>query len=527
MQIIIYNIIVIKNNIKNTEESNMGKIFETDKKIRLGIWGLGRGSAFLKAAAALNFEIVAGCDFNENLRNNFKESCPDAFITDNEDEFLQTPDMDAVLIATFFTSHAANTIKALEHGLHVMCEVTSFFTPAEGVQVVEAVEKSGKVYNLLENYPFTKENFYLAKLYREGFFGEFQYAEFEYLHDCRILSFCYSNGTPVEPGYHAHDWRSVTDFHYYNTHSLGPLMQITNLRPVSIAALPMDVSLAGTFPDSNWGKPCASLIKMSNGGTMRNLCGSSTGNYHMGKRFWGTLAAAESLENNLQLTIGAYGSGTKIAVTPDWETLGKEADENGHGGGDFWGLYYFAREILYGTPAPWNIYSACDVTLAGIMAVKSHYANGALTEIPDFRDKAVREKYRNDHFRMTCSTDPHKIFPANHNPDITSKYNTVMHDLFKKSTVLRTALDGAKIFDVITDDSGKLAVMQNIRQAITELDGFAGNLADADLILENYPDSPAAYALKSLKETFAAEFAGGTAALRKKLEDKLNEYLKK
>ena len=505
----------------------MKQIFDTDRKIRLGIWGLGRGSTFLKAAKALNIEIVAGCDFNENLRNKFKEDCPDAFITDNEDDFLNIPNMDAVLIATFFTSHAKHTIKALEHGLHVMCEVTSFFTPAEGVQVVEAVEKSGKVYNLLENYPFTKENFYLAKLYREGFFGEFQYAEFEYLHDCRILSYCYGNGTPVEPGYYAHDWRSVTDFHYYNTHSLGPLMKITDLRPVSVAAMPMDVSLAGTLPDANWGKPCASIIKMSNGGTMRNLCGSSTGNYHMGKRFWGTLAAAESLENNLKLTVGAYGSGTKIAVNPEWEFLGREADENGHGGGDFWELYYFAREILYGTPAPWDIYSACDVTLAGIMAVKSHYSNGEVIEIPDFRNKETREKYRNDHFRMTCATDPHKIFPENHNPNISSKYNTVMQNLFKKSTVLRTALDGMKIFDFIADDSGKIAVMQNIRQAITELDSFTENLADAELILKNYPDSPAACALKSLISTFSAEFAEGTDALRCRLENKLNECLKK
>ena len=157
----------------------MGKFFDTDRKIRLGIWGLGRGGTFMNAANALNYEIVAGCDYNPIIRDQFKEKCPDAFITDDEEEFLNTP-MDAVLIATFFISHAEHTIRALEKGLHVMCEVTSFFTPAEGVKLVEAVERSGKVYNLLENYPFTRDNMYLAKLYREGFFGEFQYAEFEY-----------------------------------------------------------------------------------------------------------------------------------------------------------------------------------------------------------------------------------------------------------------------------------------------------------------------------------------------------------
>ena len=84
-----------------------------------------------------------------------------------------------------------------------------------------------------------------------------------------------------------------------------------------------------------------------------------------------------------------------------------------------------------------------------------------------------------------------------------------------------------KIFDFIADDSGKIAVMQNIRQAITELDSFTENLADAELILKNYPDSPAACALKSLISTFSTEFAEGPDALRCRLENKLNECLKK
>ncbi len=36
-------------------------------------------------------------------------------------------------------------------------------TPAGGVALVEAVESSGKAYNLLENYPFSKENQYARK----------------------------------------------------------------------------------------------------------------------------------------------------------------------------------------------------------------------------------------------------------------------------------------------------------------------------------------------------------------------------
>ena len=56
----------IWNNQKgNTHVKQESKsIFQTDKRIRLGICGLGRGQHFLKTCAALNMDVVAGCDQN-------------------------------------------------------------------------------------------------------------------------------------------------------------------------------------------------------------------------------------------------------------------------------------------------------------------------------------------------------------------------------------------------------------------------------------------------------------------------------
>ena len=255
----------------------MSSIFNTDKRIKLGIWGLGRGQSFIRSAAALNIDVVAGCDLHPHMRETFKKNAPDAFVTDNEDEFLAR-DFDAVLIATYFPDHAKHALKALAAGKHVMSEVTSFYTPAQGVELVEAVEKSGKVYNLLENYPFTKDNMFLKKLWGEGFFGEFMYGEFEYVHDCRTLTYAYNvdGGLPIEPGYQVHNWRSVFDIHQYNTHSLGPLMQITGLRPVSVWAPMADVVMPGYLADTTRGRLAPSMVQMSNGGVMRNLMGNCT-----------------------------------------------------------------------------------------------------------------------------------------------------------------------------------------------------------------------------------------------------------
>ncbi|MBP5300662.1 MAG: hypothetical protein J6Y80_04585, partial [Victivallales bacterium] len=90
----------------------MNSVFSSDRRIKLGIWGLGRGLNFVQSAAALNIDVVAGCDINSHMGENVRKMVPDAFVTKDEDEFL-AQDFDAVLIATYFRSHAAHTLKAL------------------------------------------------------------------------------------------------------------------------------------------------------------------------------------------------------------------------------------------------------------------------------------------------------------------------------------------------------------------------------------------------------------------------------
>ena len=120
-----------------------GRIFDTDKRIRLGIWGLGRGMSFYHSCKALNIDVVAGCDFNEHMRNRFKDAQPAAFVTADGDEFLKQ-DFDAVLLATFCPAHADDAIRAMEAGKHVLSEVTAFHTMAEGVRLTEAVIRTGR-----------------------------------------------------------------------------------------------------------------------------------------------------------------------------------------------------------------------------------------------------------------------------------------------------------------------------------------------------------------------------------------------
>ncbi len=477
------------------------------KKLKLGIWGLARGSSFIDSCKVLGIEIVAGCDTSPAMRNGwFHTCCPDTFVTDNEDEFLAR-DFDAVLIATYFPDHAKHAIKALKAGKHVLSEVSCFLTPAEGVALVEAVEQSGLVYNLAENYPFSKENMYFAKLYREGFFGELTYAEYEYVHGGSNV--CPNTNDQV-PGNRLHSWRGWLNYHYYCTHSLGPVMQITGLRPEKVTAFPEDVLAIGTVHGKgrkvdgimpNLGAMCPSLIRMSNGSIVRNLIGGTVADSH-NQRLFGTRAAAQIFPEPV-LRVGAVGESHWVRIAPKWDSLGEMAEKSGHGGGDFWELYFFAREILTGEKAPWDVYSGADVTLAGIQALRSAVAEGEPMEIPDFRDPAVRDRYRNDNW-VQKHIDVDHIFPDDQDVSITGDFSPASAEARKYYKLVRAALDAMKVYEMTIpeDKINTLNLVRELRDKLPEVNAMFDRLRK---IADAYPDSLGGIAIREKLELCEAD----------------------
>lgn len=480
-------------------------IFPPDQRIKLGIWGLGRGQHFIQSCKTLNIDVVAGCDYNAVMREEFQRICPDAFVTDDADAFLAR-DFDAVLVSTYFMNHCDDTIKALAAGKHVMCEVTSFFTPAEGVRLVEAVERSGKIYHLLENYPFMLANMYLEHLWSQGFFGELQYAEFEYLHECRALQYTFGDCSPVKPGNTAHAWRSWLDMNYYNTHSLGPIMYISKRRPVKVSAMTSTVCLDGYLFRTGSANP--QLIEMDNGAVVRNLMGATSSDGHQ-QRIWGTKAAALQGEAGLTLRLGAKGFALSVKANPAWPAHAELAAAAGHGGGDFWELYFFARECFTGEPGFWDIYRACDVTLAGIQAVRSREQSGMPCEIPDFRDAATRARYRDDHFAQSNPGNPKTIFPPDQDFAITEDFSTVVNNLLDdriepNPSTVRKALDGMKIFDDL-DAEGQTKVVAAVKLVRDNLAMLQHHYAKARVIADAYPETEPGRVLEELLTSMGEE----------------------
>jgi predicted dehydrogenase len=471
--------------------------FPGSKRLRLGIWGLGRGSSFYQTCSALGIEVVAGCDYTQHMRDGFLAEHPGAFVTDDAEAFLAR-DFDAVLLATYCPAHANDAIACLRAGKHVLSEVTSFHTMAEGVALVEAVERSGLVYNLAENYPFTAAQAWLARRWQEGLFGDLMYGEYEYVHECRTLAYTYIDGTPVVPGHQAHNWRSWLNFHYYNTHSLGPMMVITGTRPTRVVALPAETGLPG-YPVSaltGMGGMGPSLINMSNGAVVRNLMGATTNDTHQ-QRLWGTKGAAELIDGHLRVRLGGSGGSPRLEVNPRWDALGEMAAATGHGGGDFWVLYHFARQILEGVPAPFDVYTAADCTIPGLLAYRSSVEEGRALHVPDLRDPAQREAYRDDHFAQPRYDYKEGLFPAGADQTLTGQFSLTMRDLINCAVAYEAYRQWSLVLDDMVQPAEMVPIVDRLLEALprlNEVQAVARQLAD------HYPGSDAARVLGEMLE---------------------------
>ena len=87
------------------------------KTIKVGIFGAGRGRAFIESTLLNNGQIVALCDMNAKKAGKFidllpKGIAPPVHYTDF-DAFLEH-DMDAVILCNFFPEHAPYAIRCLE-----------------------------------------------------------------------------------------------------------------------------------------------------------------------------------------------------------------------------------------------------------------------------------------------------------------------------------------------------------------------------------------------------------------------------
>lgn len=376
--------------------------------IRVGVVGVGRGQSFARGAERVGMKLVALCDTWEERLLEVGRRYGVATYTDYE-KFLEH-DTDAVILANYFHQHAPFAIKALEAGKHVMSETASNTTLAEGVALCRAVEKTGKVYMLAENYPYTVFNQEMRRLYRAGEIGEVTYAEGEYNHPMAP-----ADRLRISPG--MNHWRAWLPSTYYCTHALAPLVYITETMPVKVNALSIACRSVDALTVRVADPGSVILCRMDNGAVFR-IFGLLLPGHSNWYRVHGSRGAMEIARGPGYFGPGQVrvwrekwdlrpGEEPERVYTPDWPEHGDLARQAGHGGGDFWTGFHFANAIRTGVPPFLDVYRGVAMSSVGILAWKSALEDGRPFDVPDFRDEAARK---------TCETDDWSPWPEHARP---------------------------------------------------------------------------------------------------------------
>lgn len=134
--------------IKRMPYTHSTPSISANDRIRIGIIGTGiMGHADLNTALSVpGVELVAACDlYTGRLARMEEQYGKQLFTTRDYRELLNRSDIDAVIVATADLWHARITIDALERGKHVYCEKPMVHKISEGLPMIQAAKKSGKV----------------------------------------------------------------------------------------------------------------------------------------------------------------------------------------------------------------------------------------------------------------------------------------------------------------------------------------------------------------------------------------------
>lgn len=378
----------------------------TAAPVRVGIVGLRRGMMFARIMAAHpDARLAALCDSKADLLDHVADAFADLDpVRCSTFEQLLDSDIDAVILTNDATGHVPLAVAALDAGKHVLSEVPAAATLAESVNLVEAAERSPAVYMMAENYCMRPTTAEIRRRYAAGDLGEFQHGEGEYVHDTEEIWPRLTDGQP-------NHWRNRRTSTFYCTHSLGPILHVTGTRVTRVVAMETPNRIGRRYGRLH-GDSALLLCQTSDGGTITSL------QSHGGLRrepsstwmsVYGTRGSMETdrwdntgLWTYLMGADGAAGTAERSrpqldesAALAGYESLAEQF-RRAHGGGDLITNHLFLQAVLGRAEVPIDAYRATDMSLPGLLAFRSIMDGSAPMDVPDLRDPAQRDRWRDD-----------------------------------------------------------------------------------------------------------------------------------
>lgn len=379
------------------------------KIYNVGIVGLLRGNSFVRPFGKTfpDSRVTGVCETNRETIERVKDTLPkETIIYESYDELLDSG-IDIVVLANDFHEHASFAIKALEKGIAVLSETTAAPSLGECVQLVEAVERTGGKYMLAANCLYFRGLHAMRDVLKSGKMGNILRGEAEYIHGTEVGDIQVSDIKNDLDNLH---WRQTLPSCYYNMHSLGPLMYVTESMPKKVRCIP---SLSPEYSAKRkklTGSCTAMVISTMDNGAVFNTTGCAN---HFPTSKWYRLACEDGAletvryDDDEQSMICAYKDQV-VTTRYGWVDSGvvskeeydaEEVYEAGHGGIDYFTSFYFMKYMRGEMEPFFDVYRSVALSANGILAWYSALSDGKEYEIPDFTKKEDRDRVRND-FRM-------------------------------------------------------------------------------------------------------------------------------
>lgn len=403
--------------------------------IKIGLVGLGRfGVAFADLFKSHPLvDAVAYCDMEPERVKKFADSnfMPEKFnpkdCYSSLDDVCRADDIDALVIITQPWLHAPQCIQAMEAGKHVYSAVPVISLPCGeemldwSDKIIQSSLKTGMRYMLGETTCFRPQTQYCRRLAADGRFGDFVYAEGEYMHDLDTsanlrnvmkLRTSSTSGQSWSTMINAYKKRGLLDGPmHYPTHSVSGPVHVMNTHAEKVTAYGYRNKTQDPFFDEYAFSNEFALFKMSNGATVRIAETRETpgclGNCEETFRIMGTLGTySENIwyyakrEGDYK---DRYGK-EKIAYNDMFDKLPSEVEKafkyamnqqasdieslefvpSGHGGSHPYLVHEFVMTVAENRQSIINPWEAARFMAMGVTAHQSALKDGETLKVPDW-----------------------------------------------------------------------------------------------------------------------------------------------
>jgi len=389
---------------------------EPRKSVRVGVIGTGnRGTSHINTLLSVEgAEIVALCDLVKTKAESGADLCqkagkvrPKIYCKDENSwkELLEKENLDCVIIATYWDSHAAIALGAMNKGVYPGIEVPAALSVHDTWQLVETSQNTGIPCMMLENWSFRQDNLAALNMKRLGMFGEIVHCHCAHSHDC-IDHWFFDNKTGEQkwPAKYLLDYNRDQ----YPTHSVGPIISwmdinrgdiFTEIHSTATASKGINAYMKRKFGNDH---PNANL-KYKQGDIVTSVLKTKMGkslviNYDM------QLPRPYSNRWLLEGTLGVYdeekGSIYLEGKSPEyheWEPWkpyeskynhkwwSRDFSAQSHGGTDYVMLSLFIEAVKKKGPTPIDVYDSAVMSAIVELSGISIARNGRVA-FPDFTE---------------------------------------------------------------------------------------------------------------------------------------------